>query len=72
MGVTPKELDMRALQTALANQGALLGPAEIARLTESIQLPDGTRYNLYLKERHADLRRRWEERGYDFTVNRTT
>ena len=69
MEVTPRELDIRALQTALTNQGALLEPAEIARLTDSIKLPDGTPYNRFLKQRHANLRRRWEERGYHFTVN---
>jgi hypothetical protein len=63
---TPRELDIRALQTALRNQGALLAPAEIMRLTESIKLPDGTPYSRFLKERHANLRRRWEERGVHF------
>ena len=67
MGVTPRELDVSALQKTLAEQGALVEREYINKLKEE-KLPSGITIGEYLKQHHAKLRQWWEKKGYKFST----
>ncbi|HWT84041.1 MAG TPA: FAD-dependent oxidoreductase, partial [Candidatus Methylomirabilis sp.] len=66
-GVTPRALDMRLLQGTLRKHGALLDRSAIDAIVDGMRLPNGTPFGQYLKRRQADLRKHWEQKGYNFS-----
>jgi hypothetical protein len=66
--VTPRELDTQLLTTALRKNGAVLSRSEIDAVIGELRLPDGTPFRQYLKKRQAEVRSRWEKKGYRFAV----
>jgi hypothetical protein len=65
--VKPRNLDVPLLQTALTEQGALVGPEVIAELI-SQKLPSGVALDESFQRRRNAWKRRWQKRGYSFEV----